>query len=64
MERTLTILKPDCVQKGLIGTVIKRIEDANFDIIALKMLRLDFHVAELFYEIHRERDFFKRLITR
>jgi nucleoside-diphosphate kinase len=42
LERTLTILKPDCVRKGLIGEVTKRIQEAGFKILALKMVSMQY----------------------
>lgn len=61
MERTLAILKPDCVRKNLIGEVIRRIQEAGFTIRALKMVKLSRAEAEGFYSVHRERPFFDSL---
>ena len=61
LERTLAILKPDCVRKQLIGEVIRRIQDAGFTIRALKLVRLSLQEAEGFYEVHRGRPFFSEL---
>jgi len=60
-ERTLTILKPDCVKKGLIGEVIKRIQEAGFNILAMKMTRLTKDTAGGFYAVHKERPFYDEL---
>lgn len=57
IERTLTILKPDCVRKGLIGEVTKRIQDAGFSIKAMKLTRLTTETAGGFYAVHKERPF-------
>tara|TARA_R110000868_G_scaffold1211_2_gene9319 strand:+ start:41508 stop:41939 length:432 start_codon:yes stop_codon:yes gene_type:complete len=57
-ERTLTILKPDCVRKGLIGEVTKRIQDAGFTILAMKLTRLTSDTAGGFYAVHKERPFY------
>ncbi|MGB0346535.1 MAG: nucleoside-diphosphate kinase [Balneolaceae bacterium] len=62
MERTLTILKPDCVRKGLIGEVTKRIQDAGFSIKAMKLTRLTTETAGGFYAVHKERPFFGDLV--
>lgn len=62
MERTLAILKPDCVQRNLIGKVIEKIEAAGFKIVAMKMIRLSKESARGFYEVHKERPFFNDLI--
>ncbi len=61
VERTLAILKPDCVRKNLIGEVIRRIQEAGFTIRALKMVRLTKAEAEGFYAVHRGRPFFESL---
>lgn len=62
MERTLAILKPDCVGRKLSGKVLARIENAGFKILGMKMVRLNKAVAEEFYGIHRERPFFGDLV--
>lgn len=62
-NRTLAILKPDCVKKNLIGKVVTQIQDAGFKIRAMKMVRLTEDAAKGFYEIHQERPFFKDLIV-
>ncbi len=62
MERTLAILKPDCVRKNLIGKVIAHIEEAGFKIVAMKMLRLTPEQASMFYYVHRERAFYNDLV--
>ena len=61
-ERTLTILKPDCVRKNLVGEVTKRIQDAGFKILAMKMTRLTKDTAGGFYAVHKERPFFGELV--
>lgn len=61
-NRTLTILKPDCVKKGLIGEVTKRIQEAGFNIVAMKLTRLTKATAGGFYDVHRERPFFGELV--
>lgn len=61
MERTLAILKPDCVRKQLVGEVIRRIQEAGFRIKALKMVKLSRAEAEGFYAVHRQRPFFDSL---
>ena len=61
IERTLAILKPDCVRKNLIGEVIKRIQEAGFTIRAMKMVQLSRKEAEGFYDVHRGRPFFDEL---
>ena len=61
MERTLSIIKPDGVARGIIGEVIKRLEDNKIKIIAMKMLRMTKAQAEGFYAVHKERPFFESL---
>ena len=62
-NRTLAILKPDCVEKNLIGQVVQKINEAGFKILAMKMTRLTSDSAGGFYEIHKERPFFNDLLT-
>ncbi len=61
VERTLAILKPDCVRKNLIGEVIRRIQEAGFRLRALKMVKLSKQEAEGFYAVHRGRPFYDEL---
>ena len=61
MERTLTIIKPECVENKHIGGIISRIEKAGFLIKAIKMVQLSLNEAKSFYEVHRERDFYDEL---
>jgi nucleoside-diphosphate kinase len=63
MQRTLAIIKPDGVGRGLIGDVIKRIEGLGLKIIALKMACLTPSQAQGFYAVHRERPFFQGLTS-
>ena len=61
MERTLSIIKPDAVGRGLIGDVIKRLESNDIQIKAMKMLHMTRPQAEGFYAVHKERPFFNSL---
>jgi nucleoside-diphosphate kinase len=61
IERTLAIIKPDAVKRGLTGEILSRIHAAKFQIVALKSLRLTKEEAEGFYAVHRERPFFGEL---
>ena len=61
MERTLAIIKPDAVAARQAGKIIQRIEDAGFQIRAMRMLQLSMREAEGFYAVHRERPFFASL---
>lgn len=62
VERTFSIVKPDGVQKNVIGEVYRRFEQAGLKIIAAKMLQLTQAQAEGFYAVHKERPFFKDLV--
>jgi len=61
MERTLAIIKPDAVASRAAGRIIQRIEEAGFQIRAMRMLNLSARDAEGFYAVHRERPFFGSL---
>jgi nucleoside-diphosphate kinase len=63
MQRTLSIVKPDGVQKHLIGEVIKRFENHGLKVIGLKMISMDKKEAEGFYAVHRGKPFFESLTT-
>jgi nucleoside-diphosphate kinase len=61
MERTLSIIKPDAVERGVIGEIIRRFEWEGLNIVAAKMLRLSKAQAQGFYHVHRDRPFFDSL---
>ncbi|MEW6188254.1 MAG: nucleoside-diphosphate kinase [Thermodesulfobacteriota bacterium] len=61
MERTLSIIKPDGVAKGLIGEVLKRFESNGLKIVAMKKIALDKKQAQGFYDVHRQKPFFDSL---
>jgi len=61
MERTLSIIKPDGVSRGLIGEVIRRFEKNNIKIVAMKMIYMTKTQAQGFYAVHKERPFFGSL---
>ncbi len=60
-EKTLTIIKPECVQRNQIGDIIARIQKGGFAIRALKMIQMSRRDAEIFYDIHKERPFYGEL---
>ncbi len=62
MQRTLAIVKPDGVAAGLIGEVVKRIEQEGLRVIAMRMERLTQSKAEGFYYVHRSKPFFSSLV--
>jgi nucleoside-diphosphate kinase len=63
LQRTLAIVKPDGVQKGVAGQVIARIEKEGFRIVAMRLHHLSRAEAEGFYAVHKERPFFKDLVA-
>ena len=63
VERTFSIVKPDGVEKNLIGEVYRRFEQAGLQIVAARMLHLTREQAEGFYAVHKERPFFKDLVN-
>lgn len=63
IERTLSIIKPDGVEKNIIGKVITRFEDAGLKVVEAKMMRLDDNLAGSFYEVHKERPFYADLVS-
>ena len=63
MQRTLSILKPDAVEKGATGEILSRFEKAGLRILAVKKLRLSEEQARGFYAVHKARPFFKDLVA-
>jgi nucleoside-diphosphate kinase len=63
IERTFSIIKPDAVAKNVIGEIVSRFEKNGLRIIAMRMLHMTREQAEGFYAVHRERPFFKDLVT-
>jgi len=63
IEKTLSIIKPDAVAKNFIGAIYQRFEKVGLRIVAAKMLHLSREQAEQFYAVHRERPFFKDLVS-
>ncbi len=61
-ERTLAILKPDCIQRNLAGKVIDHLLNAGFKIVAMKMVKLTHDTAGEFYAVHKERPFYNDLL--
>ena len=61
MQQTLAIIKPDAVERRLAGRIFQRIEEAGFQIRAMRLVRLSRREAEGFYAVHRERPFFRGL---
>ncbi|GBC97525.1 Nucleoside diphosphate kinase [bacterium HR17] len=63
LERTFVMIKPDGVQRGLVGEIIQRLERKGLKLIGLKMLHLDRALAERHYEMHKGKAFFDELIA-
>ena len=63
IERTLSIIKPDAVAKNVIGQIYSRFENAGLKIAAAKLVHLSQAEAEQFYAVHKERPFFKDLVS-
>ena len=62
LERTLLNIKPDAVERNLIGEIIKRIENKDYRIVSIDKLRLTREEGEAFYEVHRGKPFFDELV--
>lgn len=62
VEQTLSIIKPDGVQKNLIGETVSRFENAGLEVVAARMMHLSKEQAQEFYAVHKERPFFDDLI--
>ena len=62
MERTFLMVKPDGVQRGLVGEIIRRYEAKGFTLVGLKMMMVPQELAEKHYGVHRDKSFFKGLV--
>lgn len=61
-QRTLAILKPDCLEKKIQGKVIQHILDADFEIKGMKLIKMTEESAKKFYEIHKDKPFYQELV--
>ena len=61
-NRTFTMLKPDSIEKGNIGSILEKITASGFRVVAMKLTQLTVHDAEKFYNIHKDRPFFADLV--
>ncbi|NET00744.1 MAG: nucleoside-diphosphate kinase [Sphaerospermopsis sp. SIO1G2] len=62
MERTFLAIKPDGVQRGLVGEIIRRFENKGFTLVGLKLINVSKELAEQHYDVHKEKGFFPGLI--
>jgi len=62
LERTFIMIKPDGVQRGLTGEIIKRLEQKGFNLIGMKMMNVSRELAEKHYDVHRDKPFFSNLV--
>ena len=62
MERSLVLIKPDAMQRGLAGTIITRLEKQELKLVAIRMLHLDKALARRLYTIHKDKPFFNSLV--
>ncbi|NEQ31876.1 MAG: nucleoside-diphosphate kinase [Leptolyngbya sp. SIO4C5] len=62
MERTFLMVKPDGVQRGLVGEIIRRYEAKGFTLVGLKLMQVSRELAEKHYDVHREKPFFSGLV--
>ncbi len=62
MERSLVLIKPDAMQRGLAGTIITRLEKQGLKLVALKMRHMDKALAQRHYAIHKDKPFFNNLV--
>ncbi len=62
MERTFIAIKPDGVQRGLVGAIVERFETRGFQLVGLKLMQVSQELAETHYQEHKERPFFKGLV--
>ena len=62
MEQTLAIIKPDAVRKKIVGSIISAIEEHDFTIVRIKTLKMAREEAALFYDLHRGKPFYERLV--
>lgn len=63
METTLIILKPDAVQRGLMGRIVSRFEDKGLQIVGAKLMKISPELAAKHYEAHKEKGFYKGLVA-
>jgi len=63
MERSLVLIKPDAIQRGLAGDILSRLEGLGLKLVAARMLHMDSALAQRHYAVHRDKPFFDRLVN-
>jgi len=63
MERSLVLIKPDAMQRGLVGTIVSRLEETGLKLVAIKMLHMNKDLARQHYAIHVDKPFFDSLVN-
>jgi len=63
MEKSLVLIKPDAMQRGLAGTILSRLEQSGFKMVGIKMLHLSKALAQKHYSIHEDKPFFNDLVN-
>lgn len=63
MEKSLVLIKPDAIERGLAGTIISRLEKTGVKLVAMKMLHMDRELAHRHYAVHKDKPFFNNLVN-
>lgn len=63
MEKSLVLIKPDAMERGLTGTIISRLEKVGVKLVAMKMLHMDRELAQRHYAVHKDKPFFDNLVN-
>ncbi len=63
MEKSLVLIKPDAMQRGLAGTIISRLEGQGLKLVAIKMIHMDKDLAQRHYAVHKDKPFFEGLVN-
>ncbi|MGC8661945.1 MAG: nucleoside-diphosphate kinase [Nitrososphaeria archaeon] len=62
-DRTLILVKPDAVKRGLVGRIIQRFEDKGFKLLQIRLIEMNREMAENFYSVHKGKPFFENLVS-
>ncbi|MGC2596719.1 MAG: nucleoside-diphosphate kinase [Nitrososphaeraceae archaeon] len=63
IQKTLVVIKPDAVKRRLVGQIVTRFEEKGFQLLELRLYLFSKEAAEAFYDVHREKDFFRELVS-